>query len=658
MFPVQADISVIICTHNPRIDYFEKVIKALKAQTFSTEQWELLLVDNASIESFSEKIDLSWHPNYHYIYEEKLGLTSARLRGIQESQAEVLVFVDDDNVLNSDYLETVFQIGKKWTALGAWGGQTIPGFEEQPPDWTKPYWGYLAIREFDRDKWSNLYQNELTPYGAGLCIRKIVAEEYLRLVNSDPKRMGLGRKGTIILSGEDTDIAYTACDLGLGTGLFTSLKLIHLMSAKRLSEAYLLRVVEGSTYSGVILDSFRGVIPPRRSLFSKLLLQIRRGLMDARSRRFHDAYCRGFDIAFQEVCHLTDLAQESKMTDAEPLVSIIINNFNYERFLAEAIDSALAQTYVNTEVIVVDDGSTDKSREIISTYKTRILPVLKQNGGQVSALNAGIEASKGEIIFFLDADDVFLPNKVAVMVKLFTQVESSDAMISNYIATIDDVGKNIDIGILDTLSKVCGWDYLPEIRGKKSKLVEGSMTRLSKPEQAFQFAAKYRFIPYLGMPTSGLAMTSSLANKVFPLPCESIKISADDFIVKGSSIMGEVYLTNQILTKYRIHGKNNWYGSPQNISMDFFDAVDNFLNSKLKLFDHKPVFSYFDSIHAKSYYRTQLGSDCDREISMLAIKVLFWHVNQKTIVFFIKTMVLSILFKLQRVSTIIKAVSP
>jgi glycosyltransferase involved in cell wall biosynthesis len=657
IFPMQADISVIICTHNPRLDYFEKVLNSLKTQTFSTEKWELLLIDNASTQSFFEMINLDWHSNSRYIYEEKLGLTPARLRGIQESQAEVLVFVDDDNVLDSNYLKTVFLISKKWTALGAWGGQTLPGFEEQPPDWTKPYWGYLAVREFDRDQWSNLYQNDITPYGAGLCVRKIVAEEYLRLVNSDPKRMSLGRKGKIMLSGEDIDLAYTACDLGLGTGLFASLKLIHLMPAKRLSEEYLLKIVEGSTYSQVILDSFRDVIPPSRSLPSKLLLQIRRYLMDSRSRRFCDAYFRGFDLAFQEVCHPNPMTTSKKM-EAQPLVSIIINNYNYDRFLSESIESALGQNYTNIEVIVVDDGSMDNSHDIISAYGTRIIPVLKQNGGQISALNAGVEVSQGEIVFFLDADDIFFPNKVAEMVKLFTQLKSSDAMISNYIEAIDEIGKNIDIGILDTLSNVCGWDYLPEIRGKTSRLVEGDLTRLSEPEQIFRFVTKYRFIPYLGMPTSGLAMTRSLINKVFPIPGESIKVSADDFIVKGASIMGEVYLTKQILTKYRIHGKNNWYGSPAKISKDFFDAVDNFLNSKMRLSDQKPVFSYFDSIQAKNYYRTNLGSDCDREISKLAVKVISWHVNQKTIVFFIKTMVLSVLFKVQRMSIAIKAVSP
>lgn len=80
-------------------------------------------------------------------------------------------------------------------------------------------------------------------------------------------------------------------------------------------------------------------------------------------------------------------------SNEQPLASIIIDNYNYGRFLADAINSALAQTYQHTEVIVVDDGSTDNSREIISQYGDRIRPVLKENGGQGSAFNAGFEAS-------------------------------------------------------------------------------------------------------------------------------------------------------------------------------------------------------------------------------------------------------------------------
>jgi glycosyltransferase involved in cell wall biosynthesis len=300
-------ITIIVCTHNPRFEYLDRVLDSLKAQTLSKEEWELVLVDNASVQKLSDHIDVSWHPYYRYIREDQLGLTHARLRGIKEAQSEILVFVDDDNVLDSNYLDMVLKIDRKWPILGAWGGQIFPEFEEAPPDWTKPYWGYLAIREFNQDKWSNLlHQHEITPFGAGLCIRRIVAEKYSDLVRNDPKRINLDRKGNLMLSGGDIDLACTSCDIGLGMGLFTSLKLIHLMPAVRLSEEYLLKIVEGSTYSQVILDSLRDKTPVKRSFYSETLLQIRRWLMKPRARRFHDAYFRGFNLAMNELLTLSD----------------------------------------------------------------------------------------------------------------------------------------------------------------------------------------------------------------------------------------------------------------------------------------------------------------------------------------------------------------
>src|SRR3954454_14414573 len=100
--------------------------------------------------------------------------------------------------------------------------------------------------------------------------------------------------------------------------------------------------------------------------------------------------------------------------------SVIINNFNYARFLADAIDSALAQTHPNTEVIVVDDGSTDESASVIAAYGDRIAPVLKGNGGQASAYNAGYERSSGDIVCFLDADDMLLVDAIGSAADAFS----------------------------------------------------------------------------------------------------------------------------------------------------------------------------------------------------------------------------------------------
>jgi hypothetical protein len=274
-------------------------------QTLPHDCWELILIDNASDTLLASEIELSWHSHAQHIREEELGLTPARLRGIRESKAETLVFVDDDNVLNSDYLETALHISTSWTVLGIWGGQIEPAFEVEPPEWTKPYWVNLAIREFERDKWSNLpNHSEALPCGAGLCMRRVVAVEYAKQVTAAPERMKLGRKGKLLTSSEDTDIALTACHMGLGMGQFVALKLTHLLPAHRLQEDYLLKLEEGLAYSGVMLAWLNGTLT-QSSWRGKTLQFCRRWFMDARNRRFHDASQRGAALALQEITKVT-----------------------------------------------------------------------------------------------------------------------------------------------------------------------------------------------------------------------------------------------------------------------------------------------------------------------------------------------------------------
>lgn len=113
------DVSVIICTHNPRLHYLTRVLDALRGQTLPMEQWELLIIDNASQQPLTAATwNLSWHPRARIVREEELGLSAARMRGMREAASELLVFVDDDNVLDSDYLAQALSIGSEWPRLG------------------------------------------------------------------------------------------------------------------------------------------------------------------------------------------------------------------------------------------------------------------------------------------------------------------------------------------------------------------------------------------------------------------------------------------------------------------------------------------------------------------------------------------------------------
>ncbi|HEY2156602.1 MAG TPA: glycosyltransferase [Isosphaeraceae bacterium] len=254
-------LSVAICSYNPRPDYLSAVLEALAEQTLSVDRWELLLVDNASDRPLADRFDLSWHPNGRHVREEQLGLTMARVRGITESDGDPIVFLDDDNLLDTDYLEVAARIGREWPILGTWGGRIDPVFESEPPEWTRPYWLLLAIRQPTSEAWSNLIGlHEANPFGAGLCVRRGTAQAYARRVLDDPRHRALDRRGSSLLGAGDLDIAFTGHEAGQGAGVFPCLRLRHLIPDSRLRMSYLIRLMEDSTFSNTVLLGLYGRI--------------------------------------------------------------------------------------------------------------------------------------------------------------------------------------------------------------------------------------------------------------------------------------------------------------------------------------------------------------------------------------------------------------
>jgi glycosyltransferase involved in cell wall biosynthesis len=311
--------SVIIITHNPRPHYLGRVLTALRGQTLSTEQWELLVVDNASDEPLTaDAWDLSWHPRTKLIREDELGTSVARARGIREAAANLLVFVDDDNVLDHNYLAEALRIGREWPQLGVWGGSIVPEFEVEPPDYLRDYLCYLALREINTERWCNLSNFIGTdPWGAGMCLRASVAAEYCRL--RAKSTIHIGRVGNL-LSGEDTEMCYVAhYSLGLGMGLFPALKLVHLIPKERLKEDYLVNICTGIHTSLLLIDfKWRGILPGSPFSAIKLLricknVMVRRGI----ERRIYLAQLRAIVDARRII------AVTGKTASTSPLSSTI-----------------------------------------------------------------------------------------------------------------------------------------------------------------------------------------------------------------------------------------------------------------------------------------------------------------------------------------------
>jgi len=269
------NLSVVICSHNPREDYLRRVLDALKAQTLSTEQWELLLIDNASKEPLAKSWDLSWHPHARHIREDELGLTPARLCGIKESVGELLVFVDDDNVLDADYLEQASRVFSLQPMAGAFGAGEVRGiFESEVPSEIVPHLGNIAVFRNDHDAWSNARRdNHALPCGAGLCLARKAAHHYSITIGT---RRILGRQGTNTMSCEDSDMALTACDLGLLAGRLTVLKMDHLIPQSRITTQYFEKLIQSLVCSAMLLQVMRGhPVPPNRSLPRQFLDYLR-----------------------------------------------------------------------------------------------------------------------------------------------------------------------------------------------------------------------------------------------------------------------------------------------------------------------------------------------------------------------------------------------
>jgi hypothetical protein len=213
---------------------------------------------------------------------------------------------------------------------------------------------------------------------------------------------------------------------------------------------------------------------------------------------------------------------------ASPLISIVINNFNYSRYLSQSIESALSQTHPCTEVVVVDDASTDDSRSVIRRYGERLTPIfLDQNGGQGAAMNAGFRASRGEIVIFLDSDDYLYP-RAAERVASAWNPEISKLQYRLHL--VDREGSKIDLF------------PAPEVRFDSGDVVPLLLA-----------AGRYETTV-----TSGNAFSRGALEKVFPIPPDEFRIAADGYLVTLAPLFGPVASLEEPLGAYRQHGQNGW----------------------------------------------------------------------------------------------------
>ena len=208
------------------------------------------------------------------------------------------------------------------------------------------------------------------------------------------------------------------------------------------------------------------------------------------------------------------------------MITVLITTHNYGRFLEQAVDSVLAQDYPldQVQILVVDDGSTDDTSERVKKYGNKIEYFYKPNGGQASALNFGFLHARGELIALMDADDLFMPSKLARIAEAFQQDPSLGMVYHRPQEWQVETDTRRD------------WDY-PLISGDAHK----------EPDQ---------FLLYVPHPTSCISFRRDSLKPLLPIP-EHIRMIADCYLVALIPFLAPIRAIPESLTVYRIHGKNS-----------------------------------------------------------------------------------------------------
>jgi len=221
-----------------------------------------------------------------------------------------------------------------------------------------------------------------------------------------------------------------------------------------------------------------------------------------------------------------------------PAVSILIDTYNHERFIEQAIVSVLDQDFPASEmeILVVDDGSTDRTPEIIRKFAPRVRYLRKENGGQASAFNFGIPQAQGEIIAFLDGDDWWIKSKLGVVVEAFAQ--------------------NPDVGAVGH-----GFHVADEKGTLKQTIVPARRLRFSlrTHEDTERFTQLRCFLG-----TSKVAYRCRIARQLLPVP-EVLRFEADEYLWTLAAALADALVVDLPLFVYRFHASNNYMQSSQDV---------------------------------------------------------------------------------------------
>jgi glycosyltransferase involved in cell wall biosynthesis len=245
-------INVFICTYNPNHEYLLQTIESLLSQDIKPAEWDLTIIDNNSKEAVSE-IGFIKKLKIKTIVEKTQGLTAARECATKHATGDILIFVDDDNILDADYLSVVNQLFSGDSELVILSGNIAPKYICQPARWFKNFESMLAIRILDGEQ-PIIYTTSPKfdfnfPIGAGMAVRTAFLREYYQYHLSANNYIE-GRKGDELSSSEDIDLDLYAIYKGHKLGISPLMRVTHIIPEKRIQPEYILKLGVESIKSG------------------------------------------------------------------------------------------------------------------------------------------------------------------------------------------------------------------------------------------------------------------------------------------------------------------------------------------------------------------------------------------------------------------------
>ena len=491
-------VSVVIPSYNYG-HFIQDTIKSILNQTFNNH--EIIVIDDGSTDN-TQQVLKPYLSQINYVYQQNQGLSAARNHGLRLAQGEFVIFLDADDFLLPHMLEKevaafatnpdlgfvicgwhiVDETGKIQSDVKLWEG--LPELNAEAWIQWRPL---LPSATLFRRHWLEKvggFSTEAFPAEDIDCVLRMIAlgcqSDWVKTIGVCYRQHGqtITRNTTRQVSAFERlyDRFFARADL-----------------------APEIRQLENSTrYNCLVWSAWRlyhtgnlqqAIAYLQKSLQYNILSPVE--TIDSWLDFFGENCLAGHGYQFDAYSLATTEGWKELITatlqNKPPRVSVIIPAYNAEKYLEEALSSVFAQTYTDYEVIVIDDGSTDSTREILAPYRERIRYVWQENQGVSAARNHGIYLARGELIAFLDADDLFLPHKLQQQVAVFDKFPQLGIVNSGF-RIINDAG--------NTRGEVKWWKDIPKLDYEawllyKPVLPSAMMFRRSWLEQVGGFDARF-----------------------------------------------------------------------------------------------------------------------------------------------------------------------